>query len=201
MAGTATNYDILTIPQGVIAQVWTGLAVPGAGARMTLHTDGTPESVANPTAIHLGHTDAGLTVTATETTQDFFADELAAPIGSSIDTLSISASGTLLQVNDEDVMKVLAANIGTYSTAAGYKQLTLGFKTSISYTSSAIIYPSPMDPTKFAVFHLYSARNTAGFTFSLGRKTRAGTPFTLTGYGVSGRAAADSYGNYWWQIA
>ena len=110
-------------------------------------------------------------------------------------------SGTLAQVNDEDVLKVLAANFGTYSTAAGYKQLTLGFKTSISYTSSAIIYPSPQDATKFAVFHLYSARNTAGFTFQLGRKVRAGTPFTLTGYGVSGRSAADSFGNFWQQIA
>lgn len=201
MAGTATNYDVLTIPQGVIAQVWTGLAVPTAGNRLTLHTDGTPESVANPSAVHLGHTDAGLTITASETTSDFFADELAAPIGSSIDQLTLTISGTLLQVNDEDVIKVLGANVGTYSTAAGYKQFTLGFKSSITYTSSAVIYPSPQDATKFAVFHLYSARSTAGFTFSLGRKQRAGTPFTLTGYGVSGRASADSFGNYWWQIA
>jgi hypothetical protein len=200
MPGTATNYDILSIPQGVIAQVWTGLAVPIAGARMTLHTDGTPESVANPDAVHLGYTDAGLTVTATETATDFFVDELAAPSGSSLDQLTVSISGTLTQVNDEEVMQVLGANFGTYGTAAGYKQMTLGFKTSISYTSSAIIYPSPMDSTKFAVFHLYSARNTAGFTFSLGRKVRAGTPFTLSGYGVSGRASADAVGNYWWQI-
>lgn len=200
MAGSATNYTILDIPQGVIAQVWTGLAVPSAGSRMTLHTDGTPESVANPSAIHLGYTDAGLTVTATETVTDFFADEAPFPIGSGIDSVAVSISGTALQVNDEDVMKVMAANIGTYSTAAGYKQFQLGFKSSISYTSSAVIYPSPADPTKFAVFHLYSARNTAGFTFSIGRKTRAGSPFTLTGYGVSGRANADSLGNYWWQI-
>lgn len=200
MAGTATNYDILTIPQGIIAQVWTGLAIPTAGNRMTLHTDGTPESVANPAAIHLGHTDAGLTVSATETVTDFFVDELPAPSGSSLDSLTINISGTLTQVNDEDVMKVLAANFATYSTAAGYKQHTLGFKTSISYTSSAVIYPSPQDATKFAVFHLYSSRNTTGFTFSLARKTRAGTPFTLSGYGVSGRAAADAFGNFWQQI-
>jgi hypothetical protein len=200
MAGTTTNYDILAIPQGIIAQIWTGVAVPGAGARMTLHTDGTPDSTANPSAIHLGHTDGGLTITATETVQNFFVDELPYPSGSGLDSAEVSISGTLTQVNDEDVMKVLAANIGTYGTAAGYKQFTLGFKSSLSNTSVAVIYPSPMDATKFAVFHLYSARNTAGFTFSLGRKTRAGTPFTITGYGVSGRASADSLGNYWWQI-
>jgi hypothetical protein len=200
MAGTATNYDVLAIPQGVIAQVWTGLAVPSAGARMTLATDGTPDATANPSAIHLGYTDAGLTITATETGQEFFADEVAAPIGTGLDSATVSISGTLLQVNDEDVMKVLAANIGTYSTAAGYKQFTLGFKTSLVTTSVAVIYPSPMDATKFAVFHLYSARNTAGFTFALGRKQRAGTPFTITGYATASRASADSLGNFWWQI-
>lgn len=200
MAGTATNYDILAIPQGVIAQIWTGMAVPAAGARATLFTDGTPDATANPSAINLGYTDAGLTVNATETSTDFFADEAPFPIGSSVDTAAVSITGTALQVNDEDVMKVLAANIATYSTAAGYKQFTLGFKSSLSTTGVAVIYPSPADPTKFAVFHLYSARNTAGFTFSIGRKARAGSPFTITGYGVSGRANADSLGNYWWQI-
>jgi len=200
MAGSATNYDILTIPQGVIAQVWTGLAVPSAGARMSLFTDGTPDATANPSAIHLGYTDSGLTVSATESTTDFFVDELPAPSGSGLDSLTVSIAGTLVQVNDEDVMKVLGANFGTYSTAAGYKQFQIGFKTSISYTSSAVIYPSPQDATKFAVFHLYSSRNTSGFTFSLGRKTRAGTPFTLAGYGIGSRASADAVGNYWWQI-
>lgn len=197
---TATRYNVATIPQGVIATLWAGLAIPGAGARITIDSDGTPDETENPSATHLGHTDAGITVTATETVTDFFADELSAPIGSGIDTASISISGTLLQVNDEEVMKVLAANIGTYSTAAGYKQLTLGIKASLTNSSIAVVYPSPMDATKFAVFHLYSARNTAGFTFSLGRKTRSGTPFTITGYPISSRAAADVYGNYWWAI-
>src|SRR5688572_14222851 len=200
MPGTAINRDVLAVPAGVIANIWTGVAVPVADARLTLHTDGTPESVANPSAVHLGYTDAGVTVTATETSTDFFADESPAPIGSAIDSATISISATLLQVNDEDVMKVLASNVGTYSTAAGYKQFQLGVKSALTYTSAAVIYPSPADPTKFAVFHLYSVRNTTGFTFALGRKSRAGTPMTLTGYGVAGRASADSYGNYWWQI-
>lgn len=200
MPGTATRYDVAKIPAGTIAQIWADVAVPTAGNRITLHTDGTPESVANPNAKHLGHTDAGITVTATETVQEFFADELAPPIARSIDTASISISGTLLQVNDEEVMKVLLTNIGTYSTAAGYKQITLGLKTSLTNVSFAVIYPSPMDPTKFAVFHLYSAANTAGATFQLGRKQRAGTPFTITGYPITSRAAADQFGNFWWQI-
>lgn len=200
MAGTADNYTVAAIPMGVIARLYTGVAVPTAGNRMTLDTDGTPDATANPNAVHLGYTDSGITVTASETTTDFFADELASPIGGGIESSQISISGTLLQVNDEEVMQVLMGNVGTYGTAAGYKQITLGIKAAIVKASFAITYPSPQDPTKYAVWHLYSASNTAGVTFSIGRKTRAGTPFTITGYPVSGRASADSIGNFWWQI-
>jgi hypothetical protein len=169
MAGTATNYDILAIPQGVIAQIWTGMAVPAAGARATLFTDGTPDATANPSAINLGYTDAGLTVNATETSTDFFADEAPFPIGSSVDTAAVSITGTALQVNDEDVMKVLAANIATYSTAAGYKQFTLGFKSSLSTTGVAVIYPSRQRMRQSSPCSISTVRVTPpGFTFSIG---------------------------------
>lgn len=200
MPGTLTRYNVAAIPAGVVANVWVGVALPAADARITLHTDGTPESVANPSAKHLGHTDAGVTVSATASPLEFQVDELPYPFRTVPDTVSVSVSGTLTQINDEEVMKVLAGDIGTYSTAAGYKQFQLGFKSTIPLTTLAIIYATPMDPTKFGVFNLYSMSNTAGFTFTLGRKTRAGTPFTFTAQGVSGRANTDSLGNLWWQI-
>jgi hypothetical protein len=200
MAGTATNYDIATIPAGITAQIWTNLAVPTTNARLTLHTDGTPDATANPSAVNLGYTEAGLTITGTETVTDFFADELGSPIASALDQSEISISGSALQVVDEDVMKLLGANFATYSTNTGYKQFQLGQKTTISYSSVAVIFPSPQDATKFVVFNLYNARNTTGFTFSVSRKGRASTPFTFKGYGLAARALADSVGNYWWQI-
>ena len=200
MAGTATRYNALTIPAGVIVQLWTGLAVPAAAARLTLDTDGTPDATANPSAKHLGHTDAGLTVTGTETVQDFFADEVAYPIASSLDTVEYTIAGSALQVADEELVKFLAANTGTYGTAAGYKEFTLGYKSSITYASVAAIWKSPLDPTKFAVFNLYNARNTTGFNFQIGRKVRSSSAFTIKGYGITSRAAADQMGNYWWQI-
>lgn len=200
MAGTATRFDVAKIPMGVIATVWTGLANPSAGARLTLDADGTPDATANPSAKNLGHTDAGLSISATESTSDFFADESFGPIGSYIESVEFTISGTALQVADEEVIKVLGANFATYSTSSGYKQNTLGVKSSISYTSVAVIWPSPMDATKYEVFHLYNARNIAGFKFSIGRKQRAGTEFNFKGYGLTARAAADQFGNYWWQI-
>lgn len=200
MAGTATRYNVANIPMGVIAQLWSGLAVPAAGARLTLDTDGTPDATANPSAKHLGHTDAGMTISAKESVQEFFADESFGPIGSALDTLEFMIEGSALQVADEELMKVMAAAFGTYSTAAGYKQLQLGVKPTITYSSIAVIWPSPMDPTKYQVFNLYNARNTNGFSLQIGRKQRAATPFAIKGYGLTARALADQYGNYWWQI-
>lgn len=200
MAGTATRYDVAKIPMGVIAQLWVNLAVPSAGNRLTLHTDGTPDATANPSAIHLGHTDAGVTLAATESIQEFFADESVSPIGGGLDGLEVTIAGTGLQVNDEEYLKFMGANFGTYSTASGYKQFTLGTKASISYASVAVIYPSPTEAGKYAVWHLYNARNTTGLNFSVGRKQRAGSPFTIKGYAISSRADADEVGNFWWQI-
>jgi hypothetical protein len=200
MAGTATRYNPLTIPMGIVAQLWANLAVPAAAARITLDADGTPDATANPNAKHLGHTDAGLTVTARETNQDWFADENPFPIGSSIDTAELMIEGAALQIADEEAMKVFGAGIGTYSTAAGYKQFTLGFKPTISYNSMAVIWPSPLDPTKYAIFNMYNARNVNGFQFQIGRKVRGSSGFQIKGYGLTARAAADQLGNYWWQI-
>ena len=201
MAGTPDNYLVTAIPAGVVARLYANVAVPTSGNRLTLDaTTGAPDATANPNAKHLGYTDAGVTVTASVTPIEFNADEIAAPIKRGVDTASISISGTLLQVNDEEVMKLLMGDLGTYSTAAGSKQFTLGIKNSLSYASFAVVYPSPQDPTKWAVFQLYSGANTAGVTFSIGRITRAGTPFTITGYPVDGRTSADNMGSFWWQI-
>jgi hypothetical protein len=200
MAGTPDNYTVGAIPAGVIARLYGNVAVPGAGARLTLFTDGTPDATANPNAKHLGYTDAGMTFTATSTPVEFFADELGPPIKRGVDSVALSISATLLQTNDEEVEKLMLADIGTYSTASGYKQFTLGIKAALSYASFAVVFPSPQDATKYAVWHLYSAANTAGVTFTVGRKTRSGTPVTITGYAVDGRASADNLGNIWWQI-
>lgn len=200
MAGTATRYDSTLIRAGQIGQLWAGLAVPSAGARLTLATDGTPDATANPSAKHLGHTDAGTTCTLGMTVTDHFVDEVPYPIKSSADTSSMEISGSLVQVLDEEMLKVITANIGTYSTSTGYKQFTIGAATSLVYTSIALIFPTPMDPTKFTVFHIYNGMNTNGMTFAVDRKGRSTTPFTIKGYALTARAQADQLGNYWWQI-
>lgn len=200
MAETATNYDPTVILVDTVAQIWTGLAVPSAGNRLTLHTDGTPESVANPNAVHLGHTREGAKITIVSSLAKHFADENAAPIKSTVEATEMMIEAELLQVLDADVLTKITAPFGSYSTASGYKQWTVGRK-ALTYDSIALIFPTPADVTKFAVAHIYNGINEAGLSYSISRKGMAGTPVKFVAHALTSRAEADSVGNYWFQIA
>lgn len=197
---SSTNYDPTVIVVDTVAQIWAGLAIPGAGARLTLHTDGTPDATTNSSAIHLGHTKEGSKITIVSSMSKHFADEEAAPIKSTIDVTDMSIEGEFLQVLDDDVLKKLTAPFGTYGTSTGYKEWTIGRK-ALTYDSVAMIWPTPADPTKFAVAHIYSAINEAGLAFQISRKGMSSTPFKFVAHAITSRAKADSVGNYWYMIA
>jgi hypothetical protein len=200
MGVTATRYDATKIRAGSVGQLWANVAIPGAGGRITLASDGSPESVANPTAVHLGMTKAGSTAKIGMTVTDQFADEFPDPISSSFDQIEGTIDGELIQIFDEEMLKIVTANFGSYVTAAGYKQFTFGSKP-LTYPSIALIFPTMMDPTKFAVFQLYKSMNVSGFTLgAIDRKGETGTPFSFKGYGIPSRAAGDTFGTFWWQI-
>lgn len=206
MAGTATNLDTTTIIVDRVAQIWAGLTVPAASARMTLGVDPgdannkTPDATENSNAIHLGFTKAGAKVNIVSSIANHYADEVDTPILSTVEQTSATIEGEFLQVMDLDVLKKITAPFGTYSTGSGFAQFTLGKKI-LSYTSVALIWPSAMDSTKFSVVHLYNAMNTAGLSFDITRKGMASTPFKFEAYAVPTRASADCLGNYWWTIA
>ena len=73
MAGTAKTYTSSQIILGP-ADVWLSVAVPSAASRMTLFSDGTPDAIANPSAVHLGLTAAGTTFEYKPESQDFGSD-------------------------------------------------------------------------------------------------------------------------------
>lgn len=196
---STTNYDSTVIVVDTVAQIWAGLAVPGAGARLTLHSDGTPDATTNTSAVHLGHTKEGVKLTIETSLTKHYVDELAEPIKATLDTTSMMFEGEFLQVLDDDVLKKLTAPFGTAGTGAGYKEFTIGRK-KLTYDSIALIFPTPADSTKYAVAHIYNGINESGLNFSINRKGMAGTPFKFVAYGLSSRATADSVGNYWWQV-
>lgn len=199
MAGSAYNFSATQITNQ-FGWYWIGLAIPGAGARITLHTDGTPESVANPSAKHLGHTTEGWEMTATTTTEDQFLDEQVAPVDSVINEAAIALAANLAQTQDiSGVLQHLVSGFGTYGTAAGYEQIQLGI-TPLVYTPSALIFPTKADVTKFMIYNLYRSKNDSGLANQIRRRGLGNNPVSFKGYAITSRAATDTIGNFWKQI-
>lgn len=201
MAGTSKDYDANEIILGP-SELWLNVAVPGAGARLTLHTDGTPDATANPSAFHLGMTVSGCTISYKPEIQDFGSDELTGPHLSRVISESMSVKGELLQVFDWDLLALISAG-GTYgshtNTSTGYEELTIGGKIALSTFPIALIGPDISDATKFWVFQLYKTYNKAGFEFQVSRKEQSKVPFEFMGLSVTTRAMNDTIGNFWRQ--
>jgi hypothetical protein len=195
MAGTAINYrgDYISVDA---PELWGQLAIPGTGARMTLHTDGTPDATAHPSAFHYGYTAEGLDYSIAPSVIKHRADQTAYPIAVRMTEADMMLAGSLLAVQDMDVIKNLLLGLATYSTASGYKQNTIDVG-AITYQSVAAIEPTFEDPTKFTVFQIYRTLNEAGVKWSAGRTKRSETPFTFSAIAISTRAAGDRVGNYW----
>lgn len=199
MAGTSKAYDSTEIILGP-ADVWLEVAVPTAGNRLTLHTDGTPDATANPSAVHLGMTAAGTTFSYVPEIQDFSSDELTAPHLSRIISETMKLEGEFLQVFDWSILAKMTVggtkNTNT-STTSGYEELTIGGISTIDTFSVALIGTDIGDPTLFWVIQLYSTFNKAGFNFSVTRKDQSKAKFEFVGQAITSRTSGDQIGNYW----
>lgn len=199
MAGSTTNYNAAHITT-TFGAFWVGLAIPGAGARITLHTDGTPESVANPTAKHLGHTTEGWEMTAATTVEEHFVDEQVVAVDSVLNEASIALAANLAQTQDiSGVLQYIVQGFGTYGTAAGYEQIQLG-TLPIVYTACALIFPTKNDITKYMVYNLYRSKNDSGLANQIRRKGLGNNPVAFKAFAITSRAATDTSGNFWKQI-
>jgi hypothetical protein len=179
---------------------WVGLAIPAASARITLFTDGTPDSTANPAAKHLGHTTEGWEMTAAASSEDLNVDEQVAPIDTAISEVNIALAANLAQTQDiSGTLQHIVQGFGTYGTAAGYEQIQLGI-TPIVYTPCALIFPTKNDVTKFAVYNLYKSKNDSGLANQVRRRGLGNNPVAFRGYAITTRAATDTVGNFWKQI-
>lgn len=202
MPATARDYDANEIILGP-SDLWLNVSVPGAALRLTVDSTGgihTPESAANPNALHLGMTESGCTVSYKPEIQNFGSDELTAPHLSRIISEALAIKGNLLQVFDWPLLQKISAG-GTYgshtNTSTGYEELTIGGLSSLATFSIALIGAQIADPTKFYVFQLYKTYNSAGFEFQITRKDQSKVPFEFTGLAITTRAVGDQVGNFW----
>ena len=200
MAGTALNLRAtnVTANQGYF---WVKLAIPGAAARITIFSDGTPDATANPNAFPMGGTKAGVKCSIKSSLLKFSIDEQRAPIISNIDSVQMSCSGELVATTDMDVMTLLLPGVATYATTAStFKENRIGI-TPITYQCSAHIWQLVEDVTKYGIFNMYSSLNDPGVEFTVARKELGFTPFSFMGFDIPSRVATDTQGNYWKTIA
>src|SRR5215813_3070032 len=103
MAGTAKAYTSVDVPQGP-AEVWFDCALPGAGATVTLFTDGTPDATANPTAKFLGKLDEGVKVSYKPSITECKSDESTAAYRRILEAEEWAISGNWQQVQDTQLL-------------------------------------------------------------------------------------------------
>ncbi len=201
MAGTSKNYDSNEIVLGP-SDLWVAVAVPSASSRMTLHTDGTPDSTANPNAIHLGMTAGGVTFEYKPEIQEFGSDELTAPHLSRIISESCSLKGEFLQVFNWNLLAKMTVggtkNVNT-DTSTGYEELTIGGLSTITPFSVALIGPDISGSSQYWVIQLYATYNAAGFNFTVTRKDQSKASFEFKGLAITSRTSGDQICNFWHQ--
>ncbi len=185
-------------------QLWANLSLPGAGGKLNLHTNGTPDAVTNPQAIHLGATKAGSKLMVKPKYSQYYVDEFRSPIDTQITEIESMITADLVGVTDMELAELLSTGFGTKTTDLGgagvppSAKITFGTKI-IQYTSIAHIFPLAADPTKFGVWHLYRALNEPGLEFSSSRKELGFTPVSFRAYEITTRALEDTFGAYWIQ--
>lgn len=200
MAGTAPSWRTTALALNA-GQFWGSLAIPGAAARITLDADGTPDATANPTAFHYGATKAGSKLMIKSSQTKFYVDEFRGPIVTNIDSIEMGISAELVAVTDMDVVTKLLPGVGTYATTAStFKEVRVGIK-AITYESVALIFPLIENTAKFGIFNIYSSLNDAGVEWAQSRKELGFIPVSFVGYEITTRAATDTLGCYWKQIA
>lgn len=201
-SATAKNWRVAASTMNP-ANIWGGLAIPGAAARLRIHeADGTPDATANASAFHYGATKAGVDLMIAPTYSKFYADEFRGPIITNVDSLEMGIAAELLALTDIVAMNRLLPGVATYATGAlsgddaAYTESRIGIK-AIAYESLAAIFELRETAGEWGVFHLYSALNDAGMKWKQGRKEQGGTPVNFVGFEITTRAATDTLGCYW----
>ena len=192
MAGTADNFSNTNVVIGP-GKAYADLAIPGAGGRLILYSDGTPDATQNPDAKHIGYTREGTTAQVQPSTVDFFGDESPYPLVTRVQQELVSISGEILQVADFDLLEILMPT-STRSTIPGIDGIHFGGSSILTYTSVAVICPLEEDSTRYWVAHLYRSFNDQGIAARVSRTSLAGSPFAFQGRPITTRAAGDQLG-------
>jgi hypothetical protein len=199
MAGVADSWKTTNIAYKE-GRLYRGAAVPGAGARPTLFSDGTLDATANPSALHMGATTGGSKLMVKSEQTKVYVDEFRAPIITNIDSVNMGISAELVGVTDMQLDAYLLPGVGTRATASGYDYVTVGIK-AIAYDCVIEVFQLIEDTSKYGWFMLYNALNESGIEWAQSRKALGSMPVSFVGYEVTSRATTDTIGQFGKQIA
>lgn len=199
MAGVADSWKTTNIAYKE-GRLYRGAAVPGAGARPTLYSDGTLDATANPSALHMGATKSGAKLMVKSEQTKVYVDEFRAPIITNIDSVNMGISAELVGVTDMQLAAYLLPGVGTRATASGYDYVSVGTK-AIAYDAVIEVFQLIEDTSKYGWFMLYNALNESGVEWAQSRKEMGTTPVSFVGYELTSRATTDTIGQFGKQIA
>ncbi len=173
MAGTAKDIKASEVHQQA-GDLWIiGVAPTDLAVRLTIDADGTPDSVTHAGSVHLGATEGEIVTTIEEKMDLIEIDQADAPVAGARTQVGMSIEATLKQTTMDKLQHCLAG--GTYDSAAGYKQVTVGGKEDeVTPVCVAAISRKRTDPTKFVVSVIYMAVPISGGSVLMG-KTKAST--------------------------
>lgn len=194
MAGTSKAYTAAETISGPV-DIWFDVAVPGAGLSPTLHTDGTPESVANPAAVHAGMLKTGGKVAVEAELQEKTSDNLSAPYEVTLLTAIMVIGGDMLQLADSALLLQTVPG-ATAATDTGKTGVSLGAITSPNYTPCLAVW-AKKDATKFMSAIIYNAYQRSGFEMTLNRSEDSAAEVEFASVAVTSRATADQVGALW----
>jgi len=194
MAGTAKAYTAAKTISGPV-DIWFDVGLPGAGASPTLHTDGTPDATASPTAVHAGMLKKGGGVAVAAELQEKTSDNLTAPYEVTLLTATMSIKGDMLQLADAALLVQITPG-ATSATDTGKTGITLGAITSPNYTVCLAVW-AKKDPTKFMAAIIYNAYQANGFDMTLNRTEDSVAEVEFKSVAVTTRATADQVGALW----
>lgn len=194
MAGTAKAYTAAKTISGPV-DLWDGVAVPGAGLSPTLHTDGTPDATASPSAHHMGMLKKGGKVGIQAELQEKTSDNLAAPYEVTLLTATMSIGGDVLQLADSVILSKIVPG-ATSATDTGKTGVTVGALTSPAYVCLLAVW-AKKDPTKFMSAIIYNAYQANGFDLTMNRSEDAAADVEFKSVAVTSRATADQVGALW----
>ncbi len=166
---TAKSFSVAEIYQGP-ADLWLIDPAPtDAAQRVTLDAATlTPDSVAHATSKHLGGTEGPVTLSVKPKIGEIRVDQHEGALDVFVESIEATIEAEMKQ--SEALKLSRALGIGSYSTAAGYAQVTFGGTSQPPVISVAAIAPKRTDGTKALVGCLYRVNAVEGIELTMSRK-------------------------------